>query len=230
MILWYHVTMKKLELSTKELSLIVAKSKIIGQGSYGIIYELDDDTLFKFFYKNFIHNFEKKNNAFDYRKLNDISKMLEIYKKIDTHDILFEKNIKIINLHDKILLTKLTEGVVLVNGYCVGYLLHYHKDMTNLYDFLKNNKLSTSIKKHIFNNIKKAVDELVDNNIFMDDLTVGNILINPKDNSIEIIDFEDICTTVREDRPSYLVKETQKQLNDIKDYIFENNQEYDSQL
>ena len=44
--------MKEISLRVDELQTICAKNKIIGQGSYGIVYKLDDDTLFKFNYKD----------------------------------------------------------------------------------------------------------------------------------------------------------------------------------
>ena len=224
--------MNKLELTDDELKSIVANNKILGKGSYGIVYKLNDCMLFKFKYKDFIDSFDVKDGIINTRRLLHIEKKIETLKKIE-HDMksVLGESVdsdrevkKLIALKDKLRLTKLTQGLVYVNGYCVGYLLTNHKNMVNLFEFLENNTIEISDKETIMRNIENAVKELCDNNIFMRDLTTRNILVNPKTNEIQVIDFEDVCTSVREDRPLYLVKEMAHQLKEIKNYMFEKHQ------
>lgn len=226
--------MKKLNLSVSQLIKIVAENEIIGQGCYGIIYKLNDEMLFKFKYKDFIEDFEEdieeEGRTINIRKLKDISERIEdwkeIYKEIysDGEDP-DEKTKKLIKLQDKIRLTKLTQGLVYVSGLCVGYLLHYHKNMVCLHNFLENNEISIEDKKIIFQNIENAVKELCDNKIYMDDLNAGNILINPENNSIQLIDFEDAWTSVQDYHFPKCVKFVMEKLKRIKNYIFSRNQE-----
>ena len=225
--------MKNLNLSIGDLIGIVRENVIIGKGSNGLIYKLSDDLLFKFKYKDFIDDFEVEGNKIQLRKLTDISttirKIKDVNKEIQQLELenRDEQVKKLIRLKDKVKLTKLTQGMVFVDGVCVGYLLHNHKEMVNLFDYLENNVISYKVKKEIFYNIKRSVRELVDNNIFMRDLTTRNVMLNVKTNKIQIIDFEDICTSVREDRPKYLVAEMKDELNRIEKYMFLKNNEND---
>ena len=185
-----------LEMSTDELIDIVANNEIIGQGSYGILYKLDEDTIFKFSYKDFIDAFELKNNRYNTRKIGDISKIIDMRKEIDL--ILGNKeNPRIDNIRRMIMrqgeikLTTLTQGFVRINDYCVGYLLHYHKDMVNLFDYYKDKNIDKSKREKILSKIKERLEELLENHIYLYDFTVRNILYNPINDNVEIVDFED---------------------------------------
>ena len=214
--------MKKLELTVNELRKIVAHNEVIGQGAYGRVFKLDDNTLFKFKYKEFFNDFEEENRVKNYFKLKNISETIKMLKSISSEEIpgLFPQMQEIINHKDKIKLTKLTQGIVVVNGYCVGYLLHNHKDMENLYNYLNKHNLSIGTKKEILNKIKVAVKELTDNNIFMLDLSTRNILINPKTNDIQLIDFED-ATTYKEDNNEYYLGNVEDKFERIEKFMLQ---------
>ena len=156
-----------LEMSTDELIDIVANNEIIVQGSYGILYKLDEDTIFKFSYKDFIDAFELKNNRYNTRKIGDISKIIDMRKEIDL--ILGNKeNPRIDNIRRMIMrqgeikLTTLTQGFVRINDYCVGYLLHYHKDMVILFDYYKDKNIDKSKREKILSKIKERLEELLE--------------------------------------------------------------------
>lgn len=224
-----NMFMKKLDLSQTELIKIVKENQLIGKGSYGLIFKLNEETLFKFKYKDFIDDFKVKNNSIQIRELQDISKTLNRIKETNKNMQKFgfanqdEEIKKLINAQNNIKRTILTQGIVFVDDVCVGYLLCNHKNMVNLFDYLEKNKASEEDRNQIFKNIKNAVEELNKNNIFMRDLTTKNVMLNPKTKDIQIIDFEDVCTSVREDRPEYLVKEMADELKKIKEYMFSKN-------
>lgn len=134
--------MKILKLSPKDLSRIVAENEVIGSGCYGMIYKLDENTLFKFNYKEFINDFKRENRKIYYSEIGDISGTISMYKGIGGDSFSKDKMTKLIGKQDNIKLTKLTKGMVFVKGYCIGYLLHYHKDMVNLYEYLKDHEIS----------------------------------------------------------------------------------------
>lgn len=190
------IVVRVLKMSTNELIDIVENNEIVGQGSYGILYKLDEDTVFKFNYKDFIDAFELKNNRYNIRKISDISKIIDMRKEIDS--ILGNKeNPRIDDIRrmmmkrDKIKLTTLTQGFVLINDYCVGYLLHYHKDMVNLFDYYKDKNIDKSKREKLLFKIKERLEELLENHIYLYDFTVRNILYNPANDNVEIVDFED---------------------------------------
>lgn len=215
--------MESLELTVNEVIDIVANNDMVGHGSYGIVYKLDDDTLFKFKYKEFAQNFNVVDNKYQTRQLNDFSPTIK-EKKLD-YELMGVENPnfsieQLINLQDNIKLTKLTKGLVMVDGYCVGYLLHYHKDMVPLYDYIKNNEVSQETKTTLQENIINAVKELCENKIFKLDLTTKNILVNPNTLEVQIIDFEDEWTKVNEGyNNKYNLNDVKRRLEEICGFV-----------
>lgn len=218
--------MKEISLRVDELQTICAKNKIIGQGSYGIVYKLDDDTLFKFNYKDFIDCFDVKGNKFDTRCLGDISSEIKdkkeieriVYKGKERYDIQAIR--KATNKQSQIKLTTLTQGLVFCDNYCVGYLLHNHKNMVNLYDFVLKVGLKDLDAQKVSDGINNAVTELMQNNIYHYDFTTRNILINPETNDIQIIDFEDQLRVY--DAPDEnSIKKMKQQIKAIEEFLLE---------
>lgn len=196
-ILWaVEGSMKTINITPEELSKIVENNKVIGQGSFGIVYQLDEDTLFKFRYINFLNDFEVVNGELDLRKLGDVSKTIETGARADREKgreaDYMSKEIEHANAKQgKIRHTTLTQALVKVNGGLVGYALKYHKNMVNLFDYLCDNQLTLAQSKKVGKNIFTAVEELLENAIYLRDLSVRNIMVNPKTLKIEIIDLED---------------------------------------
>ena len=76
--------MKILNLTPDELSDILKNNKLIGHGSNGLILKLNNEELFKFNYKDFIDDFfVSENNSIDFKKIGDISKTIELRKKVN---------------------------------------------------------------------------------------------------------------------------------------------------
>ena len=215
--------MKEMRIKVDELQSICANNKIVGQGGFGIVYQLDDDMLFKFNYKDFIDCFEIKNNSFDFRRLMDISDEIESRKQIEK--IVYkgaERQIvqtirKAGQKQGSISLTALTQGLVYCNDYCIGYLLKNHKNMVNLYDYLCERGLESSEMTKVLENIGNSVQELMQCNIYHYDLTTRNILMCPENNDIQIIDFEDQIR-VYDEPNSNSIKEMQRQLKEIEEF------------
>lgn len=213
--------MKVLKLLPKDLSQIVAEKEVVGFGCYGIIYKLDENTLFKFNYKEFIACFKQEDRKIDWKKLGDISEIVAAYKEIGGDNLIKEKMTKLISKQENVKLTKLTKGMVFVQDYCVGFLLHYHKDMCNLYDYLKTHNLSEKDKEIIAKSTRSAVMELLDNDIYTSDLTTKNILYKPSTNEIQLIDFEDVMTSCRENAPKYLRDDVEEKLERLECFIID---------
>lgn len=192
--------MKNVKLSSKELSNIINNNEHIGHGSYGLVVKLNDEYLFKFNYKDFIDAFCIDNNRFNLNKLGDISEIIEVNKRInqivygDTETTIV-KMIKLAMSKQKNLKhTTLTQGLVYVDDFCVGYILKNHKDMITLYQYQKENDISPIEISVILDKIKISMNEMIKNYIYLRDFTTHNILYNLETQQIEIIDFEDSLT------------------------------------
>lgn len=192
--------MKILNLSSTELSNIINNNEFVGNGSYGLVVKLDDEYLLKFNYKDFIDSFGANNNRINLRKLGDITKIIADKKEINqiVYGDTEKSGVKMIklamtkqkNLHH----TTLTQGLVYVDNFCVGYILKYHKNMLNLYQYQEENNICPAETEIILDKIKVSMKEMIKNYIYLGDFTTHNILYNPATKQIEIIDFEDSLT------------------------------------
>ena len=196
----YKLNMQKLNLSTTELSNIINNNDYIGTGSYGLVVKLNDEYLFKFNYKDFIEAFGVDNNRINLHKLGDVTKIIEEKKQVnqivygDTESTQV-KMIKLAMTKQKNLKhTHLTQGLVYVNDFCIGYILKNHNNMISLYKYQKENEISCAEKDVIIDKIKVAMEEMIKNYIYLSDFATHNILYNPETQQLEIIDFEDSLT------------------------------------
>lgn len=203
---WY---MEIINLTSNDVQNIASNSEIIGQGSNGILYQIDDELLFKFNYKKFIDCFSLDGNSVNIRKLNDITETVQKWKEVDfilngEADSHYVKNLKsLIDKQKNIQMTHLPKGLVYVDGFCVGTIIQYHKDYINLFEHLKNNDLSEECVNLVSKNLSLATEELIKNNIYHRDFTLRNVMYNPNTNDVQIIDFEDAVSSLSEQDKGY---------------------------
>ena len=137
--------MDRIDVSLDELADIISNGEIVGRGNIGIVYKLDDSTLFKFKFKKFIDCFAIKNNTFNLRDflkeefISEVEDQKTIARILSRDKLTLEEG-HIINANkrkDNIKFSKLTKGLVYFGDCCIGYTLHYHKNMLPLYDYLQ---------------------------------------------------------------------------------------------
>jgi serine/threonine protein kinase len=201
--------MEIINLTSNAVQNIASNSEIIGQGSNGILYNIDNEILFKFNYKKFIDCFSLDGNSVNIRKLNDITETVQKWKEVDfilngEADSLYVKNLKsLIDKQKNIQMTHLPKGLVYVDGFCVGTIIQYHKDYVNLFEHLKNNDLSEECVSLVSKNLSLATEELIKNNVYHRDFTLRNVMYNPNTNDVQIIDFEDAVSSLSEQDKGY---------------------------
>ena len=209
------------EFSTVELINIMENNEIVGRGNYGIVYKLDNDRLFKLFYADFKDYFDFKNRTFDYSKLDRLETSLQCWRMNEEMYKNSKQNVvKLIDRQKSIKLTQLTKGLVYVNGYCVGYLLKNHQNMQNLLIYLSKNLLRQSDTNQISKNINKAVKELLENYIYITDLSKSNVLLNPNTNEIQLIDFEDKWTKCKDSYNDMLEHDVIQKENELETDLY----------
>ena len=216
--------MEKMFLTPEQLVNILANNEYVGRGTSGMIIKLDDNNLLKFKYKDFISVLNYKDGKFSITNVNGLIRVLSLHKNVI--DIMSKDGIfseidfieELIAKQPNIKKTSLTQGIVYCNGCMIGYLLKYHKNMVNLYDYLKENDIKNKEKKIILSNIKDAMVELIKNGIYLKDFTMHNVMFDPKTQDVQIIDFED-AASLREPNDKNGIKLMESQFKDIKSYI-----------
>lgn len=200
--------MKELHLTEAELLEYIANGNVVGQGTMGILYEMGEDEIFKFCFKDFIDEFEVKGNKFNLKKfVGNLSSCIEDRKMIDR--IVYRDGEKAIVKtvremavrQSNMKYNQLPRGVVYVNDYPVGFILTRQRGMVNLYDYIMANGLTDKEVDSISQSLSLATRELSDNYIYHFDLTSRNVLYKPSTMATQIVDFEDsvrVCS--HEDR------------------------------
>ena len=190
--------MKELHLSEAELLEYIANGNVVGQGTMGILYEMGEDEIFKFCFKDFIDEFEVKGNKFNLKKfVGNLSSCIEDRKMIDRIvyrdgekaivKTIREMSARQVNMQHN----ELPRGVVYVDGYPVGFILKRQYNMVNLYDYILTKGLTEEEAESISSSVGIATRELGENCIYHFDLTTRNILYNPSTRDTQIVDFED---------------------------------------
>ena len=187
----------RVDLTSKDIIDIFSSNERVGMGSRGIVFKYDDDTLFKFKYKEFIDCFPVEDGVIKLDSIGDISEEIKLRKYVQ--GIMYKGEESRADRDMKALMSKqkwlrknsLPQAMVYVDGYCVGYILKHHKNMVNLYDYLQGHTLPTERAHQIVTQVGESVRELMGSAIYHDDFTARNIMYNPDTGATEIIDFED---------------------------------------
>ncbi len=195
--------MIKVEITKEELENYLFNLETIDRGTYGVIKKLNDDTCIKIYYKDIINTYANKNiNLLD----NEISLNLSVEKQV----LKSSKNSREIYDNDRqklAILTKLgyINKVLYYRGYKIGIEMNYYKNYLKLSKSL--NLLKKDDVKDIIQKISDKLNELYSYNIYPNDLSIDNILINPETHDIILIDLDDLWT--RYDTNKYFAERPQ---------------------
>ena len=174
--------MKKIEINKENLmKLLKNKDITIGQGTYGLVKKIDDNTLLKIYYKKIYNTYKSLNEQTLDKEISN-NKEIEEFIINPLHKELRRK--KLFKLYE----LSLINGIVLYEDYEIGVLLTYYKDYEELTDSFQ--KLSLNEKKETLSKIKIELENLMKNNIYPHDLKESNIMINLNNLDIKLIDLD----------------------------------------
>lgn len=184
------------EISSKDILRII-NGNCVGTGVYGMVYEYDDTTLIKFYYKEFFKFFTSRN-------INDLDNEVDINlfvenEMLELRDDYVTKLDRLLNVVNS--LTKagcsLIKGIVMYRGYPVGILLNYYKDYSKLEEVF--DKLDSQSKLVVMDRIKSILFHLFNCGIFPLDLKESNIMVNFKNLDVQFIDLDGDETRYEDD-------------------------------
>jgi hypothetical protein len=179
-----------IEISKEKLiELLSNKNKYCGYGAYGILVEYDEETLIKIHYKDIFNTYTN----LDIKTLvEEINILLEVEKDMTEFDSKFISKLQQLKkIHKALKKTKsnaLIKHIVTCDGYPIGVLLNNYKNYLNLSQVYKN--LNNDEKIEVLKRIKELMFDLLENNIFPADIKENNILINPNNLDIKLIDLD----------------------------------------
>ena len=182
--------MEIIELSAEKIiELLSNKNKYYDYGAYGILAEYNDTTLIKIYYKDIFNTY----TSLDIKTLDEeINILLEVEKDMmEFNKSYITKLQQLKTIYRALKKTKsnsLIKGIVTYKSYPIGVLLENYKNYLKLSQIYKN--LSNEDKIEVLNRVKELMFDLLDNNIYPADIKENNILINPNNLDIKLIDLD----------------------------------------
>lgn len=180
------------DINGDDLLRIFNNNKCIGNGVYGMVYEYDDTTLIKIYYKDIFRFFTSK-NIDDLNNEVDInlyveSEMLEIRSDYVT------KLNRLVNIGNCLNRAdcSLMKGIVLYHGYPIGILLNYYKGYVNLGEIFE--KLDGQSQLIVINKVKFMLFRLFEYGVYPLDLKESNVLVKPETLDVQFIDLDGLET------------------------------------
>ena len=183
--------MKIIELTGNDvIDFLSNKQNIIGQGGFGILSIYDETTLIKLYYKDIFKTYY----TLDSKILDEeIELQLDLIKTSKELNINIEDKFKKIDdLYKKLQLTSsysLIKGIAMYRNYVIGVLIEYYKN----YETLENIyfKLSLGEKNRVLKKINYLLEDLMENDIYHNDIKENNIMVNPNNLDVKLVDLDD---------------------------------------
>jgi serine/threonine protein kinase len=204
---------KNIILTEKDLNILTTKNEVRGSGSLGVLYEIPNDELIKLYYKDFVDEFIKR----DYSTLHQTIEITKEVYQFLKYEPELNRIKKLIERQKYITMTQLPIGVVTFESWLIGVILKYHGNCLNLgqyIEFISRNELISILKI-----VRSRIDELHKNYIYPTDIKENNILVNPNDKSIYLIDLDDLYTRVLDEYDEYSYNYSNTNLNDFNNAI-----------
>lgn len=171
------------------IALLSDKENYCGHGTYGILMNYNESTLIKIYYKDIFNTYITLDDDVLDKEINILLETEKQIKEIDSHYIDNLQHLK--RIYTKLKRTKsnsLIKGIVTYKGYPVGVLLENYKGYLNFADVYRN--LDAQAKIKVLKMAKELMLDLFNNNIFPTDIKENNILINPNNLDVKLIDLD----------------------------------------
>ena len=175
--------MNYLELSPKQVIDYFKSDNEVGIGRFGILYELDYDTLIKLNYTEYI-------SAFISKKEKDFKREIDTSIELMNYDCDFDRDKRIEELIRRLNNTSsndLIKGIITSRRYRIGFLLTYYRDFNVLGDRIY--EYPVQVRKEILKKVREKIFELFSVGIYPLDIKEDNVLLN-ENMDIKIIDLD----------------------------------------
>ena len=201
--------MNYLELSPKQVIDYFKSDSEVGIGRFGILYELDYDTLIKLNYTEYM-------SAFISKKEKDFKREIDTSIELMNYNCNFDRNKKVLELISRLKNTSsgdLIKGIVTNKGYRIGFLLNYYRNYHVLEDKILD--YSPKVRKEILKKVREKILELFSVGIYPLDIKEDNVLMSD-DMNIKIIDLDGYDVRVEDEeyieKHPHIKKESENRL------------------
>ena len=181
--------MKKRELTTNEISQLLFRKEVVGQGCYGLIVKYSENTLLKMYYKDYFDTFYYK----DIEKLDEeierhIKVEEEVKEMFPNRITRMDNLVSKINHLEKTSSNDLIKGIATYKNWPIGIFMEYYKDYNKLTNVFKN--LNKNEQSKILFLVRNKLKGLYKNGVFPLDLKEDNILVRKRDLDVKLIDLD----------------------------------------
>ena len=200
----------------RELKKFLKDNKPLGEGTFGLVYNFNDDCLIK----AYVDEEKRKNYKEIYRDINESKIQEEYYMRLGD-PIYTSRDRDLRRVMDRLSYTKysydLVQGLAYYYEYCFGSILKYYNNYTVLDDGIVS-ELPMDALNLLFHNIDIALEDLINNHIYPIDLKEDNIMYDDNMN-IKLIDLDDCLTAYANSYSDYYERECLSSAKNVKKEI-----------
>ena len=176
--------MKKVELTQQQIMYLLTNEKPFSQGQFGKL-TLLGDKIYKIHYKKLIDTYFSKDTEVLEREIETLTGVEETLKSgLYSPEANADKFQRLENTKMKDLIT----GVLEYKGIYIGIEMNYFEGYKSFREIAK--RMDAKSLEETLKNIEEAINGLLENNIVPKDIKEDNILINPTNLDIKIIDLD----------------------------------------
>ena len=176
--------MKIVELTKQQLLYLLNNKNSFNQGQFGVL-TLIGDKVYKIHYKQLIDTyFSGDANDLD----REIEQLLSVEKILNSGKYNPEKNAENFQRLEKTRMKDIITGVLSYNGVYVGIEMNYFEQYKSFANIAK--KMDDKTLEDCLKYISELINDLLENNIVPKDIKEDNILIDPTNFDIKIIDLD----------------------------------------
>jgi hypothetical protein len=181
--------MKIIELKNNEIIDVLKNGNIINKGQFGLLIEINENIIFKFYYKDFLKTCQQPVQSTLDKEI-DISIEIEQFL-IETSCIRETKLNSMLQNFKRLEGTKsenLIKGIATYKNYPIGIFLNNYKEYRKLAHIYK--EFDKIDKEKIILKINNLLTELYEHGVYPIDLKEDNILIKKDNLDIVIVDLD----------------------------------------
>jgi hypothetical protein len=190
--------MEVVEVQGEDLINLIKEGRVIGKGCFGVLLEINEFLVLKFYYKSFFGAYESRRKEV---LVNEVEREKEIDDFVVDSGIAMQTRLNyMLNNFKRLVNTKnenFIKGIATINNYPVGIFMKNLKTYNRLTDVCKTT--SNETKELIISKIYDLLEDLESHGVYPTDLREDNILVRMSDLDVVIIDLDGKETRYEDD-------------------------------
>lgn len=181
--------MKTIELSNQEIITFLKSGLVIKNGQFGLIIEINEHTVFKFYYKSLYEIYQNPSKSILEQEIDTLIEIEQFLMKTSSHkETKLNRMFRNFKRFEGTKSENLIQGIAVYKNYPIGIFMRNYKEYEKLTDIY--GKLDKKDKEKILLKIDELLLELEGHGVYPRDLKEDNVLVKEEDLDVVLIDLD----------------------------------------